>query len=327
MTRASGAGGRAPGAGCWVLGAALVLTPAAAFAQQTHLVVVTGVEGDPEYTTAFHKWASALVDAAKADDAQADVVYLADKPDTDAKRITGRSTKEGIQKALADLAGRVQPNDQVFIVLFGHGSYDGNEAAFNLPGPDLTAEDWAQELKRFGEQRVALVDTTASSGAFLEPLAGQGRAIVTATRTGGERNETIFPEYFAQAFTAEGADKDRDGRVSLSEAFDYAKGRVEEDYGRKGTLQTEHATLQDGADGQLATAMFLIGDHARTAAIEAVTDPELRKLLEQQKALEDKVAGLRLLKSSMPEDQYDRQLEDLLTQLALTTREVQQRQK
>ncbi len=311
----------------WALGAALVLLPASAFAQQTHLVIVTGVEGAPEYTEQFHKWASALVDVARADDAQADVIYLADSPQTDPKRITGRSTRDGIRKALADLAGRVHPDDEVVIVLFGHGSFDGSEAAFNLPGPDLTAEDWAHELARFKAQHVALVDTTASSGAFLEPLAGAGRAIVTATQTGGERNETIFPQYFVEAFTAEGADKNRDGRVSLSEAFDYAKNRTEEAYKRQGTILTEHAVLQDGANGQLATAMFLTADHARAAAIEAVKDPALRQLLEEQKALEDKVEGLKLLKSSMPADEYERQLQELLTQLALKTRDVQQHQK
>jgi hypothetical protein len=314
---------------CRVLGAgvlgALVLAPAAARAQQTHLVVITGVEGGQDYATQFHTWATTILDAAKKADPQADVVYLADKPATDPARITGRSTRETIQQTLTALATNSKPNDEVLIVLFGHGSFDGREAAFNLPGPDLSAADWGVLLDGFTGRRVAFVNTAASSGAFLEPLAGPGRAIVTATKTGGERNETIFPEYFAAAFGAPDTDQNRDGRVSIAEAFAYAKNKVEEDYGKKGTLLTEHATLEDGMDGQLAAQMFLTADRAREAAIGTETDPAIRALLEEQRQLEEQIAGLRLMKSSLPADEYDRRLEDLLTQLALKTREVAQR--
>jgi hypothetical protein len=325
-----GGGCRVPGArvlGALVLGAGFVLgTPLAAFAQQTHLLIVSGVEGDPEYGTQFHKWATALIDAAKKSDPDTDIVYLADKPAADPARITGRSTRETIEKTIAALAARSKDDEEVLIVLFGHGSYDGQQAAFNLPGPDLDSADWAHLLDQLKGRRVAFVDTTASSGAFLEPLAGPGRAIVTATKTGGERNETIFPQYFVEAFTAEGADQDRSGRVSLAEAFNYAKGKVEAAYGQQGTLLTEHATLEDGLNGQLATSMYLTADRARADAIAAVADPELRALMQKQRDLEQKVAGLRLLKPSMDPQEYDRQLQDLLTQLALATREVQQKQ-
>ncbi len=330
MNRGFGPG--CPGAGrpgAWALGAGVVLSlfavPHAAIAQQTHLVIITGVEGDPEFGTQFHAWATTLLDAAKAADPDADIVYLADKPASDPGRITGRSTSDAIKKAVADLASRAQPNDEVLFVLFGHGSFNGQDASFNLPGPDLSAADWAVLLDSFAGRRVGFVNTTASSGAFLEPLKGPGRAIVTATKTGGERNETVFPQYFAEAFTAEGADQDRSGRVSLAEAFAYAKGRVEESYGQQGTLLTEHAVLDDGQDGQLATAMYLTADRARADAIAAVDDPALQALMKEQQALEEKIAGLRLLKSSMDPQEYDRQLEALVTELALKTRAVQER--
>ncbi len=313
------------GAGCGVLGAFLVLAPAIASAQQTHLVVVSGVEGGAEYGTQFHQWATTLIDAAKKADPDADVVYLADKPAADPARITGRSTRESIQQALTALAGRSAPNDEVLIVLFGHGSFNGREASFNLPGPDLTAADWGVLLDAFTGRRVAFVNTAASSGAFLEPLKGPGRAILTATKTGGERNETVFPQYFAEAFGAPDTDQNRDGRVSIAEAFAYAKGKVEEDYGKAGTLLTEHATLEDGMEGQLAAQMFLAGDRQRADAIATESDPAIRALLEEQRQLEEQVAGLRLLKPSLAPDEYDRRLEDLVTQLALKTREIDQR--
>jgi hypothetical protein len=299
--------------------------PAVAAAQQTHLVIITGVEGGQEYATQFHTWATTVIDAAKKADPAADIVYLADKPDADAARITGRSTKETIQQTITGLARKSQPDDTVLIVLFGHGSFDGREASFNLPGPDLSAADWSVLLDALKGRRVAFVNTAASSGAFLEPLAGPGRAILTATKTGGERNETIFPQYFAAAFAAPDTDQNRDGRVSIAEAFAYAKNKVEEDYGKAGTLMTEHAMLEDGQDGQLAAQMFLTADTARAAAIGAETDPAIRALLEQQQQLEQQIAGLRLMKSTLPADEYDRRLEDLLTQLALKTREIERR--
>ena len=47
-------------------------------------------------------------------------------------------------------------DDVVFIVLIGHGTFDGKVAKFNLRGPDMTPADFAALLKRFSleEDRV-----------------------------------------------------------------------------------------------------------------------------------------------------------------------------
>ncbi|MFL5335147.1 MAG: C13 family peptidase [Geminicoccaceae bacterium] len=103
-------------------------------------------------------------------------------------------------KAITDIAARCRPNDEVFILLIGHGSFDGKQAAFNLPGPDLTAGDFAELLSKLASQRVVFVNTASSSGPFVDALKGPGRTIVTATKTGGERNEPRFPAFFVEAF-------------------------------------------------------------------------------------------------------------------------------
>src|SRR5206468_12376263 len=139
-----------------------------------------------------------------------------------------------------------------------HGSFDGQQAAFTRPGPDLAPAEYGGLLARFAPERVAFVNTAASSGAFIPAVAGPGRAIVTATKTGGERNETRFPEYFVQAFTDETADRDRNGRVSIAEAFDYAKSKVTKAFEQEGLLLSEHATIEDGANGSLAAELFLM---------------------------------------------------------------------
>ena len=124
------------------------------------------------------------------------ITYLAERTELDPARIKLRSTRENVTAAFADLAKRAKVNDEIIVLLIGHGTFDGKTAAFNLPGPDLTAADYAKLLEKFPTQRIAFIHTGSSSGAFVPVLAGPARTIVAATRTGGERNETRFPEYF-----------------------------------------------------------------------------------------------------------------------------------
>ena len=186
-----------------------IASTSSAFAQQTHLLVITGVPGDEEHAQKFQTWATTFIDAAKKKDAvpDANITSLSDK----------QSTRAGVEKAFADLASRVRPGDAVFILLLGHGSFNGTQAFFNLPGPDLTVEEWNKLLTKLPAQRIAFVNTASSSGAFLPTIAAPGRVIVTATKTGGERNETQFPEFFVAAYNDPAADRDRNGHVSVAE--------------------------------------------------------------------------------------------------------------
>ena len=299
-----------------------------AAAQDTHLLVITGLSGDEEHAAQFHQWATTIIDAAKARGGLTDatITYLAEKTEQDATRIRGRSTRENVQKAFADLAAKAQQADEVFIVLIGHGSFDGKSGAFNLPGPDLSADDYAKLLGTLQAQRIIFVNTASSSGAFLQALAGPGRTIVTSTKTGGERNEPRFAAFFAEAFKDNAADTDRNGRVSVAEAFEYAKAKVVAAYQNGGTILTEHATLDDGREGKFAATLFLESERARAAATARVADPELRALLDAQRTIEDQVAALKLRKESMDPAEYDRQMETLLTNLAVKARAIRDRE-
>jgi hypothetical protein len=301
----------------------VLATVAGASAQDVHLLVVTGVGGDEEHSTQFQKWAGAVVDSAKKHGVlDANVSWLGEAPDKD-PRIKARSSKDNVTKAFADLVARARPNDEVFVMLIGHGSFDGKSGAFNLPGPDLTADEYAALLQRFTTQRIVFVNTASSSGAFLQPLAGPARTIVTATKTGGERNETRFAEFFVQALDAEEADRDRNGRVSVLEAFDFAAAKVKAAYEKEGHILTEHAAIDDGSQGKLAGSQYLAPERSRTAAAQSA-DPALRALLEQRDTLERQVNDLRLRKDSMDQTAYDQQLEKLLTDLAVTTRQIRE---
>jgi hypothetical protein len=280
------------------------------------------VAGSEEHAKRFHGWASAIVDSAKQSGLpEANITYLADKPEQDASRIRGRSTRENVTKALTDIGSGARSDDELFVILIGHGTFDGRQAAFNLPGPDLTAADYATLLDRFTTQKVVFVNTASSSGAFLSVVAGPGRTIVTATKTGGERNETRFPEFFVEAFQDQKADSDRNGRLSILEAFEYARVRVATSYEQSGHIPTEHPTLNDGSDGKLAAMLYLAPRRSRSTEM-AGASAELRGLLEEQEALEQQVATLRLRKDTMDQATYEKELERLVTELALKTRAI-----
>lgn len=303
--------------------ALLVLALAApAAAQETHVVVITGVSGDEEHAKNFHSWATKLIDSATKKDGvpAANIIYLAEKTEVDAARVRGRSTRENVEKTIADLATRARPNDQVLVVLIGHGSFDGRQAAFNLPGPDLTAADWSTLLGKLSAQRVAFINTASSSGAFLPAVAGPGRTIVTATKTGGERNATRFPEFFVEAFGDETADRDRNGHVSVLEAFDYTRNKVAKAFEQGGLLLTEHATIEDGNEGRVAGTVFLAPRPMDGGLKVDTSDPQVRALLDQRDDIQKQLDGLRLRKDAMDAARYEQELERLLTDLALKTR-------
>ncbi len=295
-----------------------VLGVSPVLAQQTHLLVITGVPGDEEHAKNFSKWADEFIDAAKKKDAvpDANITYLSDRG----------ATRDGVEKAIGALAARAKPNDGVVVLLIGHGSFNGSQAAFNLLGPDLTVAEWTKLLDRLSAQRVAFVNTSSSSGAFLPSIAAPGRVIVTATKTGGERNETQFPEFFVAAFNDPTADRDRNGHVSIAEAFEYAKAKVVQAFQQKGLLLTEHATMDDSGEGQLASTMFLGIGRAEGALAVDTSDPAMKKLVDEKEAIDRQIAALKLKKNATDEAQYDAQMEKLLTDLALKTREIRDRQ-
>ncbi len=297
---------------CATLCMLLCATPV--FAQQTHLLVITGVPGDEEHAQKFQTWAATFIDAAKKKDSvpEANITLLGDK----------QSTRAGVEKAFADLVAKTKPADGVFVLLLGHGSFNGTQAAFNLPGPDLTVEEWAKLLGKLPAQRVAFVNTSSSSGAFLPAIAAPGRVVITATKTGGERNETQFPEYFVAAFNDAAADRDRNGHVSVAEAFEYAKAKVVQAFQQKGLLLTEHAVMDDGGEGRLAATLFLGTGRAEGALAVDLADPAMQQLAGEKDAIDQQIAALKLKKNGMAAAHYEAQLEQLLTDLALKTKAI-----
>ncbi|MEJ2541797.1 MAG: hypothetical protein P8188_17835 [Gemmatimonadota bacterium] len=337
---------RTVGAALGVTAALLVagMSPPPATAQEpgTHLLTVVGLGGDPAYAQEFLEWGLQIRTAAVDRYAFPEdrVTLLGEDPEVD-PAISGRSDREGVEAAVNRIAREAGASDPVLIVLIGHGSFRGDEARFNLPGPDLTASEWSILLDGLGDRPVAVVNTASASGPFTAALAGDNRTVITATKTGGERNETQFPRYFAEALSGEAADLDKDGTLSLLEAFTYTRAEVARHYEQENLLLTEHAVLEDDGDGEgseepsldgpdgSAAARFRLATAtgARTArAQETSGDTTLVRLMDERAELEERVARLRALREQMDPEEYDRELETLLVELALKNREITARE-
>lgn len=312
-----------------------VVAPNVAVAQngRARVLIVSGVSGEPALADAFFKQATSMMDALKTRFGvpDSDVVYLAETPTRDAARIKAASTKENIERELAALGARSKAGDVLFVMLIGHGAGDDAAPKFNVPGPDIAAADFARVLDGVHGPIVAIVNASSASGGFVTQLSGPNRVVATATKSGMERNQTRFATYFVQAYAGDVADADKDGRVSVLEAFDYARREVARAYEGENHMLTEHAQLDDNgdrkgtaapdaksADGGLARRTFLGGTAGSVAAVAraASNDPRVAVLEREKDSIETRLDALRRQKATMDSTAYQKSLESLLVQLA-----------
>jgi hypothetical protein len=311
----------------WAALAAVLAGAGAAAAEDSHLVIVVGLGGEKKLGDAFHQTALAMIGAAekKLGVSLANIAYLGEKAaDPSVPVYRGRATRESVQKALASVAQRSARGDLAFVLLIGHGTAQGGESRFNLSGPDMSAADFAPLLDALAGRTVVLVNTASASGDFARVLAGKDRAILTATKSPMEGNQTVFATHFVAAFSGEGADADKDQKVSLQEAFDYARREVQRHYEKERRLLTEHAVLEDQAQGALARTVFL-GTGGETLTASEASDPALLALRQERREVERRLEALRARKAQLAAEAYERQLEGLLLELALKDEAIRRR--
>lgn len=317
------------GACVWTVMA--VAPPAAAQTSARHALLIQGAAGEPQYATIHRGWIdtlrSLLVDRFGYDPAH--VTVVAEQP---AEGET-RATAENVRTVVGNLAGTLGESDQLLVVFIGHGTAQGEDAKFNLIGPDLGVAEWKALLDPV-KASMTVVDTTSASFPYLAGLAAPGRIVITATNSPAQQFHTMFPDAFIRALAADETDQNKDGRLSVIEVFVAASRLVREHFEQsdEGLLATETPVIDPTGDGKgmLATAEFPSNSPAALFYLDApqmaaTDDPELQKLLARQQALTDQVDDLRRRQSTMPADEYARQLEALLTELAAVSRDVRQR--
>jgi hypothetical protein len=298
--------------------ATLALLTALSAPAATFYVTISGLGGEPDYDQRFKGWATDIDSSLKKAGGDSNVITMI------------APTRDQIRSRFAELAKEAKPTDSLIVVLIGHGTFDGVDYKFNIPGPDITAVELASLLDRVAATRQVVVNTTSCSGASIESLRKVNRVVITATKTGTEKNATIFARYWAEALREPAADVDKNESVSALEAFHYAQKKTKESFDTQKRLATEHSVLEDtgkgmgvpatgnGPDpetgeGKLAASMAVVRLGANAAAAK---DPAKKALLDQKEQTEQAIDELKYQKAGMAADDYKKQLTRLLLELS-----------
>jgi hypothetical protein len=294
---------------------AAVLSLAAPVYASTYYVTVAGLGGEPDYEQRFTQTAKDL-----------DRTFRA-VPGAHVYTLTGaQSTRAKLSETMAAIARQAKPDDDLVVTLIGHGSYDGVEYKFNLVGPDLGAAELATMLDRVPARRQLVVDTTSASGGAIAALERPGRAVIAATKSGTEKNATVFARYWAEALQDPTADADKSDSISAMEALTYADRKTAAFYDAQKRLATEHAVFEDTGHGEAVKVGAAEGREGALlgsftvlrigAAQTAMDDPAKRDLMLKKEELEQKIDALKYRKAAMEPGEYKRALTDALLQLA-----------
>lgn len=293
---------------------AILLAVSLAFLSQPALsavrvLIVGGLGGEPAYEQKFQAQAKAVASAASRSGAALKDVVV----------ITGEEARRtSLDPELKKFASTVKKDDQVVVVLIGHGSYDGEEYRFNLPGPDITGREILAFLNSMPASQMLVVNATSSSGSVLEQWRKTNRVIITATKSGGERNATRFAEYWVQALSSPEADRDKNEIVTAAEAYDYAARKVADTFKSDAALATEHSRL----DGKNADRIVV----ARLGSAALLPqDDVLDGLMKEQGTLETQLDAVKAKKGSIPPEQYYDELEKVLLDVARLDKRIDAR--
>jgi hypothetical protein len=305
---------------------ALGLAAALLFAVPAHAAVyyvtVAGLGGEPEYVQEFTSLAMDL-----------DKLLKSSGSDVHVYTLTGAdATRAHLSETLTQVAAEAKPDDDFVLTLIGHGSFDGVEYKFNLVGPDITAADLAALCDRVPAKRQLIVNTSSASGGSVAALERHGRAVIAATKSGTEKNATVFARYWVQALHDPEADVDKNDAISALEAFRYATSRTAAFYDAQKRLATEHAEFEDtGLHDPVRDASTDTGEGLLLSnftlmrlgvAQKAYADPAKRELLARKEELERQIDTLKYQKAAMSLDDYKSQLTEALLELAKVQEEL-----
>ncbi len=298
---------------------ALAALPARA---DTYFLTVAGLGGEADYEQTFRQLAAELDRVLQGPGHH---VYTLSGPG---------ASRAHLAQTLRLIAGLAKPQDDFVLILIGHGSYDGFEYKLNLPGPDISGKALAALCDRIAARRQLIVNTTSASGASVAVLARRGRAVIAATKSGTEKNATVFARYWVDALQDPTADVDKNDAISALEAFDYATAKTASFYESQKRLATEHAVFEDATQGgpvRAASADTGAGRFLASLVLvrmgserAAAANPAKRGLLARKEQLEQRIDTLKYQRAAMSAEDYKRQLTQALIALAKVQEELDQ---
>lgn len=278
----------------------------------TFYLTVAGLGGTAEYEKDFTGWAQDIEKDLRKADPSAHIATL----------YGPAANRAHVELTLNQIAREAKPDDRLAVFLIGHGSFDGEQYKMNVPGPDISAADLAQWLNRMPPRKQLVVVMTSASGAAAPALERADRVVMTATKSGNEKNLTVFARYWVDALRDESADTDKNQAISALEAFRYAERKTAAFYEAGKRLATEHPQVAGAEQGALLASQFPLVNLSTEGEKARLADPAKAKLLAHKQATEAKIDELKLKKASMAEDDYRKQLADLLLDLAQTQAEL-----
>jgi hypothetical protein len=287
-----------------------------------YYVNVAGLGGEPDYEQHFAAQAADLDRISRGGGATAHVVTLSGP----------QATREHLQQAFVDIAAQAHADDALIVTLVGHGSFDGTQYKFNLPGPDVSAEQLAAWCDHIAATRQLIINTTSASGGAVKALQRHDRVVIAATKAGTEKNATVFARYWVEALQDPGADTDKNQIITALEAFQYATRKTAAFYETEKRLATEHAVFEEGGKSAPVRDAAADGDAGRMLAsfalvrlggsTQVATDPAKLALLKQKEQLEQKVDLLKYQRAAMSPEEYRSLLSQALVALAKVQQEL-----
>jgi len=325
-----------------IIGSFLLTDPISVSAQTAaptekaeRFVIVIGAAGQEQYELPFANWSKRWKKIAAQKQAELTVI---------GENVDARfSDRELLSR---ELQRKTENTSATWLILIGHGTFDGKTARFNLRGPDLTADQLSLSCNAI-KHPLALINCFSASGPFLEALSAEKRVVITATKNGHEFYFSRFGDFLSQAGSQQQSDLDHDGQISLLEAYLSASRETNAYYQQKGELATEHAQLDDNADQRgtrsdqfqglnripephAATDLLPDGHRAHQFTLFSTQPIELLSGEQKQERddLEIQILELKQRKASFSNvDAYYQKLEPLMIQLAHVYRRLDQNKK
>ena len=280
----------------------------------TFFLTVSGLGGEPDYEQRFKMLAEDIDGSVKKSGGDVTAFTIV------------AATRDQVRAKFAEVSKLAKPADSLVLILIGHGSYDGSEYKFNLTGPDITGAELASLLDHCPAARQLVVNASSASGGSIEALRKVNRIVISATKSGSEKNATIFARFWVQAMRDPAADTDKNESVSALEAFHFAQKKTAESFETLKRLATEHSVLEDtgkgegekdpkieNGEGKLAGVFPVVRLGANAAAAR---DPGKKDLLAKKEDVEQAIEKLKYDKAAMPAAAYKQQLTQLLLELA-----------